>query len=148
MHHRHFLQLEAHLAVGEHGLHVAAERGHPVQLDGLQVVGGQHRDDAGHGERLRLVDRLDAGVRVGAAHDRAEQHAGKLDVVDVSPPAAEEAGVLLAQAGRAHPLQLAFALERVGRGGHDNPPISRDTITRDADASFFAACCTALTMFW
>jgi hypothetical protein len=36
----HLLQLEAHLLVGEHGLHVAAERGHPVELDRLQVVGG------------------------------------------------------------------------------------------------------------
>ena len=47
-HDRHFLHLEVHLLVGQHRGHVTGERGHPVQLQRLQVVGRQHGDDARH----------------------------------------------------------------------------------------------------
>ena len=113
-HHGHVLHLEVHLLVGQHCLHVAAHGGHPVQLDRLQVVGGEHRHHARAGQRLALVDALDARVRVRAAHDGAEQHAGHLDVVDVGALAADEAGVLLAQQRGAHALQFVFAFLQFG----------------------------------
>src|SRR5215470_12981820 len=49
-----------HLLVGQHRLDVAADGGHPVQVHRLQVVSSEHGDDAGAGERLGLVDALDA----------------------------------------------------------------------------------------
>ena len=52
-----FLVLEQHLAVGEHHLHVAGERRHPGEVDGLQRLRRDHRDDARHRRRLRRVDR-------------------------------------------------------------------------------------------
>ena len=122
-HHRHFLHLEVHLLVGQHGLHVAAEGGHPVQVHRLQVVGGQHRHHARAGQRLALVDALDARVRVGAAHERAEQHARQLDVVDVGALAADELGVLLAQQRGAHALQLVFAFLQFGHVAHGVSPV-------------------------
>jgi len=104
-HDGHFLHLEVHLLVGQHGGHVAGEGGHPVQLQRLQVVGGQHRVHAGNGERGGLVDALDAGMCERAAHDVHVQHAGQLHVVDVVALALDEAGVFLAQAAVAHALQ-------------------------------------------
>ena len=49
---RDFLHLEAHLLVGQDRLHVAGQCRHPVQLERLEIVGGEHRDDAGHLQRL------------------------------------------------------------------------------------------------
>ncbi len=118
-HHRHFLHLKADLLVGQHRLDVAAERGHPVQVDRFQVIGRQHRHHAGRSKRLALVDRLDAGVRIGAAHDGAEQHARQLDVVDVTALAANEASILLAQQRGAHALQFLFAFLEFGLVAHE-----------------------------
>ena len=61
------LVLEQHLAVGEHHLHVARERRHPGEIDALQVLGGQHRDHAGHGLRLGRVDLDDARMAHGSS---------------------------------------------------------------------------------
>jgi hypothetical protein len=44
-------------------------------------------------------------------------------------------------------LQLVFAFARVGRSSHGDSS-GGPCHHADADASFFAACCTALTMFW
>ncbi len=145
---RHFLHLEVHLLVGEHGLHVAAHRRHPVELDRLQVIGGQDRHHARHGEGLGLVDGLDARMGVRAAHDGPVQHARQLDVIDVGSLAADEAGVLLAQSGGAQSLKLLLALERVGCSSHGEISRSGGLGQALADESFFAAYCTALTMFW
>ena len=124
-HHRDFLELEADLLVGEHGLHVAAERGHPVKVHRLQIVGSEHRDDAGDREGLRLVDRLDPRVRIGAAHDRAEQHPGELDVVDVAALAADEARVLLALARELPSPAGSLSRSRVSaESGIWNPPVA------------------------
>ena len=90
-----------------------------MQTDGLQVVGGQHGDYARARERLRLVDRLDARMRVRTAHERAEQHARQLDVVDVVPLAPNELCILLAQQRGAHALQLLFAFLDVGQVAHE-----------------------------
>jgi len=54
------LILEQNLGVGEHRLHVASERRHVVQVQGLKVVRQQHRDHAR--ERLGLA-RLDDLMR-------------------------------------------------------------------------------------
>ena len=53
----HFLALEQHLLIGEHGLHVAGQRRHVVQVERLEVGGGQYRVDARQLERRFLVDR-------------------------------------------------------------------------------------------
>ncbi len=111
--HRHLLHLEVDLLVGQHRLHVAGQGRHPVQLQRLQVVGGEHRVHAGQRQGALLVDGLDAGVGVGAAHDVHEQHAGHLDVVDVVALALDEARVFLALAGAADALELVLALEFV-----------------------------------
>ena len=63
----HFLVLEQHLAVGEHHLHVAGKRRHPGEVDGLERLGREHRDDAGHRGGLGGVDLLDAGVARAAS---------------------------------------------------------------------------------
>ena len=47
-------------------------------------------------QRGRGVDRDDPGVGERAAQDRAVEHPGQLDVVDVAALPADEAGVLLA----------------------------------------------------
>ena len=120
-HHRHFLHLEADFLVGENGLHVATQRGHPVQVDRFQVIGRQHRHHARPGQGVALVDRLDARVRIGAAHDGAEQHPRQLDVVDVTALAANESRVLLAQQRGAHALQLLFAFLEFGLVAHGSP---------------------------
>jgi hypothetical protein len=92
------LALEEDLAVGEHHLLVARQRRHPVEAEGGEVGGGEHREDARHLERRVLVDRHDAGVGVGAADEIAEEHSGQLDVVDVVALALGEAGVFHALA--------------------------------------------------
>ena len=150
-HHGHFLHLEADLFVGQHGLHIAAQRGHPVQIDGLQIIGCQHRHHARAGQRLALVDALDSGVCVGAAHQGAEQHARQLDVVDITALAADELGVFLAQQRGAHALQGIFALLEFGHVAHGCLRWIRvrgQAVTVEAAASLRAADCTALTMFW
>ena len=60
-----FLILEQDLAVRQNHLHVARERRHPVELDGLQVFGGQDSDDALDGSGLARIDRFDPSMRVG-----------------------------------------------------------------------------------
>ena len=95
-HERDLLALEADLVAGQHGLGVVGDRRHPGQPERLEVLGGDHRRDAGERERGRGVDRDDPGVGVGAAQDRAVDHPGQADVVQVGALAADEAGVLLA----------------------------------------------------
>ena len=136
------LALEQHLLVGQHRLHVAGERRHVVEIERLQVVGGEDRLDARHLERGRRVDRLDARVAVGRADEIAEQHARHLDVVDIVALALDEAGVLDAPAGAAEALA---ACRRV--------PCDAGLRDVHSAASFFGAHVDgggsiALTMFW
>ena len=70
-HERDLLALEADLVAGEHGLRVVGDRRHPREAERLEVLGGDDRGDVRVRERLRGVDRDDAGVRVRAAQDRA-----------------------------------------------------------------------------
>ena len=55
-HDRDFLHLKMHFLIGEHSRDVAGQGRHPVQFQGLQIIRGQDRDDAGDFERLTLVD--------------------------------------------------------------------------------------------
>ena len=121
--HGDFLHLEAHFLVGQHRLHVAADRRHPGEVDRLEIVRDQHRDDARQGQGLGFVDRPDVGMCVGTAHDRPEQHARQLDVVHISPLAANEARVFLAQSGSADTLQFFFARQRFSGIAHFDPPV-------------------------
>ena len=110
------LILEQHFAVGQHHLHVARKCRHPGEVDGLQYLGGDHRDDAGHCGGLRGVDLLDAGMGVRRAVEFAIQHAGQFDVVDVIAFALGETDILDALALTAHAFELDGAFG--GGGGH------------------------------
>ncbi len=134
------LVLEQHLLVGQDRLHVAGERRHVVQIERLEVGGGQDRLDARHLERRLLVDPLDPRMAVRRADEVAEQHAGQLDVVDIVALALGEAGVLDPLPGAAQAFQLRAALARArNRGVHS--AASRCAF------SWSAAARTALTMF-
>ena len=136
------LVLEQHLAVGQHRLDVAGQGRHPVQLERLQLLGGQHGAHARQRRRLAGVDALDPGMAIGAADEVAEQHAGQLDVVDIAAAALDEADILLALAGAADAAQRGFALflGQWGRGVHSAASLWRRAGWRRV--------CTALTMFW
>jgi hypothetical protein len=112
----HLLHLEMHLFVGQNGCDIASQRRHPMQLQWLEVIGRQHGDDAGHLQRLGLVDLLDATMGNGAADDVHVQHAGHLDVVDVIAFALDETGIFLAQAAVAHALEGCGAGQHLGIG--------------------------------
>ena len=135
---RDLLALEAHLVGGEHGLRVVRHRRHPRQPERLEHGAG---DDRVH-LRVRLggggVDRHDPGVRVRAAQDRAVQHAGQVDVVDVAALAADEADVLLAE--------HAAEADRVAGGAGGNCGIGHDAAPSVSLLSLSAAHCTAWTM--
>ena len=145
-----FLHLEVDLLVGQHSGHVTREGGHPVQLQRLQVVGGQHGVHAGHGQSGFFVDLDDAAVGDGAAHDVHVQHAGHLDVIDVIALALDKAGVFFAQARRAHASQREFA-GFSGKYRCVHVCLRSNGISHQAatgSCSFLAAYWTALTMFW
>jgi hypothetical protein len=108
----HLLVLKQHLAVGQDHLHVAGERRHPGEVDGLQFLGREHRDDARHRGSLGRIDLLDARVCVRRAREVAIEHARQLDVVDIVASALDEADVLDALALAAHALQALGALFR------------------------------------
>ena len=138
------LVLEQDLAVGEHHLHVARERRHPGEIDALQVLGGQNRDDPGHGLSLGRIDLDDARMSVARAMKVAVQHSGQFDVVDVIAAPLGEAHVLDALAIAAHALQFFGALERGGCGGVVHSAASLNS----RPASLAAAYWMARTMFW
>ena len=140
------LVLEQHLAVGQHHLHVAGERRHVVQVQGLQVLGGQHRMHAGQRLGLRDVDRLDPCMAVLAAGEVAEQHARQLQVVDVVALALDEADVLLALARAADAAQRRLALF-LGHGGGLGHHSAASGAWLEVDFRWSAAWRTALTMF-
>jgi hypothetical protein len=137
---RDLLALEADLVAGEHRLRVVGDRRHPRQAERLEVLRRDDRRDVGVRERARGVDGDDARVRVRAAQDRAVDHAGQADVVQVGALAADEARVLLAlQAAEADRALLRRAREVLDRR---HPHASCRV-----DASCSAAQRTAATMF-
>ena len=82
--------------IGQHGLHIAGQGRHPVQLQRLQVGRAEHGVHAGQRQRLFLVDAFDPGVGVGAAHHIGVQHALEFNIIDIVAPALHETGVFLA----------------------------------------------------
>ncbi len=113
-HKGHFLILEQHFAVGQHHLHVAGKRRHPGEVDGLERLGGNHRNDAGYRGSLRRIDLLDAGVSVRRAIKVAVEHSRQLHVVDVTAFALNKTDVLDALSFAAHAFKFDGAF---GRGG-------------------------------
>ena len=101
-----FLALEQHFVAGQHGLHVASEGGHEIELQGFQIGRGQHRLHPRQLERRLLVDRFDAGMAIGRADEIAEQHAREFQIVDVIPLALGEADILDALALGAETFEL------------------------------------------
>ena len=135
------LALEEDLAVREHRLHVPRESRHVMQVEGLEILRGQHRGDPGQRLRGLRVDGLDAGVAVGGADEVAEQHARHLDVVHVVALALGEARILHALAFAAEALQLLGArFDAFHLLGHHAASF--------AELISSAAARTALTMFW
>ena len=138
------LVLEQDLAVGQHHLHIARQRRHPGELDGLQVLGGQHRDDAGQRLGLRRVDLDDPRMAVARAVEVAVQHAGQLDVVDVIALALDEARVFDALALAPQALQAFGAFDRGGDGRSVHSAASLNSTPLSLAAAYWIA----LTMFW
>jgi hypothetical protein len=77
---RDLLALEQHFVIGQYGLNIAGQCRHPMQLERLQVVGGEHRLDTGQLERRVFLDRFDPGVTVGRPDEITEQHARQLEI--------------------------------------------------------------------
>ena len=96
---------------GEHHLHVAGQRRHPVELVALQVLAGDDGRDARDLEGFRRVDRLDLRVGVRAADDVQPQLSGQVDVLDVLALATDEPRVFLALD------RVAHATDRGARAG-------------------------------
>ena len=145
-----FLHLEVHFFIGQHRGHVAGQGGHPVQLQGFQVVGGEHGVHARDGQRGFFVDALDATVGDGAAHDVHVQHAGHFDVVNVVALALDKASIFFAQARCAHACQREFAgfcgwYRCVHVCLRSNGGVLQ---AATGSCSFLAAYWTALMMFW
>jgi hypothetical protein len=138
---------------GQDHLLVAGERRHPVEAGLLEILAGDHRQDAGHRQRLARVDRLDLRVRVRAADDVHPDHVRQDDVLDVHALAADEPGVLLALLRVAHAPDFGGRLER-GFGCHLVAPpqlaAAGEAVAvgaASAARSSPAACWIALTMF-
>ena len=102
----HFLTLKQHLSIGQHHLLVTRQRGHPVQVQGCEVGGRQHRHHTGQGAGGIGVDRLYAGMCVRAAHEIAKQHALHFDVIDIVALALGKADILDAFAAAAQTFKL------------------------------------------
>src|SRR6516164_3029910 len=138
-----FLVLEHHLAIGEHHLHVAGKRRHPGQIDCLQRLSGDHRDDAGQCRGLGGVDLLHARMGVRRAGKVAIEHAGQFDVIDVIALSLRETDVLDALPFAAHTFELGGAF---GGGGSDVAHSAASWY--GTPLSLAAANWMALTMFW
>ena len=57
--------------------------------------------NARHRQRRRRVDRADAGMGMGAAHEGRMQHARQLHIIDETRPPGEQSGVFDPQHPRA-----------------------------------------------
>ncbi len=87
---------------GQHHLHVAGQRRHPVELVALEILAGHHGGDARDLQGLGRVDRLDLGVGVRAADDVEPELARQVDVLDVLALATDHPWVFLALDRMAH----------------------------------------------
>ena len=91
----------------------------------LEVGAGDDGEDARRRQSARCVDRLDLRVRVRRPDDVEPEHARQDDVIDVLAGAADEAGVLLALDGVAHPPDFGRRLRLQGRFGCHRPHFGR-----------------------
>jgi hypothetical protein len=109
---RHLLALEPHL-VGREDRHRVGRQGRrPGEVEALQVLAGDDGEHLRVGQCLGGVDRDQPGVRHRRPEDRAVQHAGQHDVVEVAALPADEPRVFLAL----HPAE-ADRPARVGERG-------------------------------
>jgi hypothetical protein len=90
------LALEAHLVGGQHGHGVGRQGRCPGEVESLEVLAGDDGEHLRVREGLGGVDGDDPGVRQRRAQDRAVQHPGQHDVVEVAALAADEPRILLA----------------------------------------------------
>jgi hypothetical protein len=104
------LPLEQHFSIGQHHLLVARKGRHPVQAQGAQIIGRQHRQHTGHLQGRFLIDALDARMGIGRADEIAKQHPVELDVVDIFALALGKARVLDALARTAQALEIVDAI--------------------------------------
>src|SRR5262249_26565244 len=138
-----FLVLEQYLAVGQDHLHVARERRHPGEVDGLQRF---RRDDGEHArdlQRLLAIDGFDARMRVRRADEIAMQHARQLHVVNIVALALGEADIFDALPLAPHAFECGSAL--FPRGSH---VVHSAASLNSMPLSLAAAYWIALTMFW
>ncbi len=95
-HKGHFLLLKTHLAVSEHHLRIACKRGHPMEIQGLEILSGEHREHAGMSQSRFLIDGYHPAVGNRAADEGAKNLARQFEIVRVVAFALDEACVLLA----------------------------------------------------
>ena len=100
------LPLKQHLAIGQNHLLVTGQRRHPVQAQRTQIVGCQHRQNAGHLECRILVDAFHPRMRIGRADKVAKQHAVQFDIIDVVAFALRKPGILYPLARAAHAFEV------------------------------------------
>ena len=105
----HFLHLEVNFLVGQNSSYITRQRGHPVQLEGLEVIGSQDGVHTRNGKCCFFVYFDNTTMRNGRAHNVHVQHAGHLDIVYVVALALDKASVFFAQARSAHASQREFA---------------------------------------
>src|ERR1700730_6479588 len=111
-----------------------------MQLERLQVVGGEHGFDTGQLERRVFVDRFDPGVTVRRPDEITEQHPRQLEIIDVVALALREANVLDALAPGPKTLEfLGARLSGFEFGAHSAASLA--LVRRSAAARI------ALTMF-
>ena len=140
-HHRHRLAHEPHPVVRQHMMDRDVGRAAVAVLqldvggagrdrrmgDGLdaeldQVLSGQHGLDARHGERGRRVDRADAGMGMGRAHEHRTRLAGGIEVVAVHPGAGQKPFVLAPDDRLADlPVEHGVSIVLVLGGRHVSP---------------------------
>jgi hypothetical protein len=60
-----------------------------------EIVQEEHPMNARHPTRIRHLDIHDPSIGLWATNERCVKHRRKLDVVDVSPPARKDSGILL-----------------------------------------------------
>ena len=102
-HGRYFLSLIHDFLDRQYHLRIGHQRRHPVKVVLGEILAGDDRGHAGNGQRFGRIDIRDLRVSVRAAHDVEVEHIRQHDVIDVVPLASQEARVLFALDGMAHP---------------------------------------------
>jgi hypothetical protein len=93
-------------------------RRHELRGHVLEVVARHHRLDARQRQRLGDVDRPDPRVRMRAAQDPADQHAGHGQIGAEAGPSGDLVDAVRPYRTRADPFQRGLDLVSLQRGGH------------------------------